>query len=77
MDDMASSSTFDRGRIPGADRVQRLVIGAALMSLTISGLFYRVEWRGLVALTLQTELLLTGIAGWCPIYWGCRVDRRD
>jgi len=78
MNDAATPSTFDRGRIPGADRVQRLVIGIALMALTISGLFYRVEWRSVIALTLQAELLLTGIAGWCPIYWTCRVNaRRD
>lgn len=26
-----------------------------------------------MALVLQIELLLTGLAGWCPVYWACRV----
>ena len=74
MDDGTSLPTFDRGRISQADRIQRLLIGGALMALTVSGLIHRIEWRGVVALTLQAELLLTGLVGWCPIYWTCRLN---
>ena len=31
------------------------------------------DWKKWTALVLQTELFLTGLAGWCPIYWACRV----
>ncbi|QDV11196.1 hypothetical protein CA51_10570 [Rosistilla oblonga] len=61
-----------RGQIEFPDRLQRLVIGTLLMLLTLWGLSERFEWTRVVALMLQLELLLTGIAGWCPIYWGCR-----
>jgi hypothetical protein len=64
---------IEAGGIPKADRIQRLMIGGGLMLLTLTGLLERVEWRALVALSFQTELLLTGIAGWCPIYWTCRI----
>ena len=53
------------------------MIGGALMLLTVSGFLNHVEWRGIVALTLQTELLLTGIVGWCPVYWTCRVRMKE
>jgi len=69
--------SFNAGHIPQADRIQRLVIGGALMLLTVSGFSNHIDWRGIVALALQTELLLTGIAGWCPVYWACRVRVRD
>ena len=53
------------GQVNRADRIQRMVIGCALMGLTISGLGDRVEWRTVIALALQIELLLTGLVGWC------------
>ena len=59
------------GRVGRADRIQRLMIGAALMLLTVSGLGESADWRSVVALLLQTQLLLTGLVGWCPIYWAC------
>jgi hypothetical protein len=67
---------IDAGRIPKADRIQRLLIGGALMLLTLCGLFERVDWRAIVALSLQTELLLTGLVGWCPMYWTCRIAEK-
>ena len=66
--------SFNAGRIPQADRIQRLVIGGALMLLTVSGFSQHIDWRGIVALALQAELLLTGIVGWCPVYWTCRIN---
>ena len=66
---------FSAGRINSSDRRQRLMIGGALMVLTVIGLVEEVEWRGLVALSLQLELLLTGLAGWCPMYWACSIKK--
>lgn len=70
-----AQSRLSRGRIHSGDRIQRLVSGGALMALTISGLIQHIEWRGLLALTIQAELLLTGLAGWCPMYWACSTKR--
>jgi len=52
-------------------------MGAALMALTLSGMLERFEWRSVFALMLQSELLLTGLFGWCPIYWACRIQTKD
>ena len=68
------SSAPRLGSISRADRIQRLTVGSALMLLTIIGFGDQVNWRGILALALQAELLLTGIAGWCPIYWACHVQ---
>ena len=62
-----------RGRIPRPDRLQRVLLGLLLMMLTIIGLIESPEWKKWAALVLQSELLITGLAGWCPIYWACRV----
>ena len=62
-----------RGRIPFPDRLQRLIIAGCLMILTILGLIEAPEWKKWTALALQAELLITGFAGWCPVYWACRV----
>ena len=43
------------------------------MTLTILGLMEATDWKAWLALTLQVELVITGLAGWCPIYWACRV----
>ncbi len=61
------------GIIPFPDRTQRVVFGLGLMLLTILGLFESSDWKKWAALVLQSELLLTGLAGWCPIYWACRI----
>ena len=65
------------GRIAEADRLQRLTIGVLLMMLTLSKSFELADWRTVLALVLQAELLITGLAGWCPIYWGCSVAGRS
>jgi len=61
------------GRVSLPDRLQRIIISLCLMALTVWGLIDATNWTLWVALALQTELLLTGLAGWCPIYWACRV----
>lgn len=71
-----STTTYNAGRVPRADRIQRFVIGGTLMLLTVSGFLSQIDWRGIVALALQADLLLTGIVGWCPVYWSCRVGSK-
>ena len=44
------------------------------MILTVLGLLESPEWKKWAALALQMELIVTGLAGWCPIYWTCRVS---
>ena len=56
------------GRISVPDRTQRLIFSIALMTLTIWGLTERFDWKPVLALALQIEMLLTGLVGWCPIY---------
>ncbi len=68
-----SAATF--GIIPFPDRTQRVVFGLGLMLLTILGLFESSDWKKWAVLVLQSELLLTGLAGWCPIYWACRIGK--
>ncbi len=63
------------GRIPFPDRLQRLFLATCLMALTVLGLLESTDWKKWTALVLQTELLFTGLAGWCPIYWACRIGR--
>ena len=61
------------GRVSLPDRIQRTLLGACLMVLTLLGLSEASGWKTWAALALQAELLITGLAGWCPIYWACRV----
>jgi hypothetical protein len=77
MNASGKQTVFELGQFSGPDRIQRLLIGGCLMMLTIVGLFDRVEWKSVIALFLQTELLLTALAGWCPIYWACRLSKRE
>ena len=76
MNENKSDTHINAGKIPRADRIQRLTTGGALMLLTATSLWDHVEWRALVALALQLELLITGLAGWCPIYWMCRARKK-
>jgi hypothetical protein len=63
-----------RGRVSSTDRLQRIVIGAILMGLNVLGMTTRsVHWTNVAALVVQIELLTTGVVGWCPIYWACKV----
>ena len=66
---MNTSNETLRGRVGHADRVQRLVIGIALMALTIYGLVHYPEWPKWVSLAIQLELISSALAGWCPLYW--------
>ncbi len=63
------------GTIGFPDRTQRVVFGLGLMLLTILGLLESSDWKKRTALVLQSELLLTGLVGWCPIYWTCRIGK--
>ncbi len=74
---ITSQNHWYRGKIPRGDRAQRLVIGGALMLLTISGLTESVGWRSVLALILQTELMITAIGGWCPVYWACDANKNS
>jgi hypothetical protein len=69
-------SFMDSGRIVFPDRVQRLSLASCLIALTVLGLLESTDWKKWMALMLQMELFFTGLAGWCPIYWACRVRQR-
>jgi hypothetical protein len=58
-----------RGKVGNPDRLQRLVIGLALMALTVYGLGTDPTWAKWVALAIQVELIGSAVAGWCPLYW--------
>ena len=59
------------GKIDSVDRIQRLIIGSALMLLTLTSIEH-LTWRSGTTLFIQADLLLTGFFGWCPVYWTCR-----
>lgn len=64
--------TAEAGSIPNADRIQRLFIGGLLIALTLSS-WHRADFRTYIALGLQADLFLTGLVGWCPVYWTCSI----
>ena len=68
-----------RGKVISADRVQRLVIGFLLTLINLAGILNEPTIGRWVALALQLELLVTGLAGWCPFYWamGVGVGNRE
>lgn len=68
------ASAWHLGQIEFSDRLQRLVMGLALISLNLFGL-YRMpeEWTRWLALVLQVELIASGFVGWCPITFACRL----
>lgn len=82
MNNADSNDGFDQspivrsGRIVFPDRLQRLVIGGVLMTMTVCGLIDGFGWKKAVALSLQIELLVTALAGWCPFYWACSIPSR-
>ena len=47
--------------VGGIDRILRIVIGLALIGLTLTGMIGVWGWLGVV-------LLATGVIGWCPPY---------
>jgi hypothetical protein len=61
-----------RGMINVPDRIQRIFVGVCLMILTILGMIENTNWKGWLAISLQLELVITGVVGWCPFYWLCR-----
>ena len=58
-----------RGTINSADRIQRLIAGSLLLVLNLLGIQESQDWTPWFALVVQLELLATGLAGWCPVYW--------
>ena len=54
----------------GMDRLQRIIMAVILIFLNlIGGDFSSITTSSFIALMVQIELLLTGIVGWCPLYW--------
>jgi hypothetical protein len=47
--------------VGGADKIIRIVAGAALIGLTLAGIIGVWGWIGVVPLA-------TGLMGWCPAY---------
>ena len=54
----------------GTDRIQRILMGFVLLVLNLlSHDLSNLSLTAVVSLFLQIELLLTGLVGWCPLYW--------
>ena len=70
------SDSIDSGRVVLPDRLQRFALALCLMSLTVLGLLESSDWKKWMALAIQSELLLTGLVGWCPFYWACSLRKR-
>ena len=66
-----------RGRVGAPDRLQRLIIGLILLILNLIGMTQHVGWISLVALGVQIELIITAVAGWCPLYWSFNTHSRS
>ncbi len=64
-----------QGTINQADRLQRLVTAAMLLILNAVGMTESADWTRWLALAVQIELLGTGLAGWCPVYWSLGLSR--
>ena len=60
------------GNVQPADRIQRVALGVVLILLNAIGLAKSPDWAKWTALAFQVELVLTGVAGWCPLYWSLR-----
>ena len=50
-----------KANVGGIDKLLRIVAGAALIGLTLSGVIGMWGWIGVVPLA-------TGLLGWCPAY---------
>ena len=64
------------GNVQPADRIQRVAFGVVLILLNAVGLSQSPDWAKWTALALQLELVLTGMTGWCPLYWSLRRFRK-
>jgi Inner membrane protein YgaP-like, transmembrane domain len=58
-----------------ADRVLRVIIGAALYALAIAGI-PAAPWL-YVSLAIGTILVLTGLVGFCPLYAILRLSTKS
>lgn len=47
--------------VGGLDRIARIIVGLALIGLTLAGMVGAWGWIGVVPLA-------TGLIGWCPAY---------
>ena len=77
MNENETPALLELGRVSKADRIQRMVSGLLLMTLTLSGMLEKFDWRSFLAIAIQSELLITALVGWCPIYWGCRLKANE
>jgi len=60
-----------------ADRVQRVSIGLLLLVLNLlSKDFSEFSAVSLASLFIQIELILTGLIGWCPLYWSFSLKKK-
>ncbi|BCB26024.1 membrane protein [Sulfurimicrobium lacus] len=50
-----------KANVGGIDKLLRIVAGAALIGLTLSGVIGMWGWIGVIPLA-------TGLMGWCPFY---------
>lgn len=50
-----------KSNVGGVDRILRIVLGAAMIALTLTGNIGVWGWLGVVPLA-------TGVIGWCPPY---------
>ncbi|MDD5405207.1 MAG: DUF2892 domain-containing protein [Sulfuricella sp.] len=50
-----------KANVGGIDKILRIVAGAALIGLTLSGVIGMWGWIGVIPLA-------TGLMGWCPFY---------
>ena len=50
-----------KANVGGIDRILRIVVGIALIALTLTGTIGNWGWLGLLPLA-------TGLIGWCPPY---------
>ena len=64
------------GHVQPEDRIQRVAFAVVFISLNAVGLAKSPDWAKWTALALQLELLLTGLSGWCPLYWSLRRFRK-
>lgn len=57
--------------IKESDRAQRVLMGTLLIILNVLNSFNS-KWSlaSFASLFLQIELVVTGVVGWCPLYWG-------
>jgi hypothetical protein len=59
------------------DRIQRVIIGTVLLLLNLfSKNFSEFSALSIASLFIQIELILTGLIGWCPLYWSLSLKKK-